>query len=152
MINSEEGQALQHLIERYDVKIATHIGVIIGIIFGSFTILGFLRGAGLPKSLNEWQLICLITIEILILIPSYHSVFRAIHYSAMVERLKSRSETLRDLERNAFRQALETMPRPARRLLRLHEGETAREIIFCVASVIWIGWIVLIYAVLTLPN
>jgi len=45
---SEEEQALQHLIERCDVKIATHIGVMIGIIFGSFTILGFLRGAGFP--------------------------------------------------------------------------------------------------------
>jgi len=70
----------------------------------------------------------------------------------MVEILKGRSKILSVLERKVFEEAIETMPRPTGWLVyKLHIGELGRKIMLYGAPFVLIWWIVLVFAVLTLP-
>jgi hypothetical protein len=143
-------QLLLGLIRRYDTKMATHIGVIIAITFGLFSILPFLRGAGLPpKTMSGWVFW---VIEMFLIVPILSCVVRAMHYSAMAENLKRKSQTLRKLEEEAFNGACAYIPMLLRWMIEWHRGRKLRIIKLSSAPITVGVWLfVVLPSVLMLP-
>jgi len=146
---SEEEQVLLRLMSRYDTKIASHIGAIIAITFGSFTILTFLRGAGFPP--ETWSGKYLLMVEIMLIVSSCYCVIRAMHYSAMAEILKGKSNRLRDLENRAYDDACAEMPSFTRWVFNFRKNKLSRTRLLLLGFVGLMLWFFVVIAVLTLP-
>jgi len=138
----------QTLIERFDTRISTHIGVIVAIIFGAVTILAFLEGKGFPPTgLNVWYLI---GIELAVFpIAIVYCFSRAFHYSMAVEKIKDIAE-LHKWENYANDQALRAMPFPVKKVISFRQKVHSRELITIVIPLAYILWLLTIIAVLTL--
>lgn len=143
-------QLLLGLVRRYDTKMATHIGVIIAITLGLFSILPFLRGAGLPpKTPSGWVFWF---IDMFLIVPIIFCAVRAVHYSAMAEHLKRKSQTLRKLEEEAFNVACTYVPKRLRWVIEYHKGRKPRIIKLLFAAITVVVWLfVVLPSVLMLP-
>lgn len=147
---SEEDGDLLGLMRLYNAKVSSHIGVIISVTFGSFAILNFLRGTGWPP--KTFSAGFLLIIEVLLSLLTFYSLTRVLHYSSMVETLRTRNERIADLSQRAFDEALEQLPLPARWVFQMRRIYIGRMMYSLIAIVAIALWLVTVFTVLTLPS
>ena len=139
---------IQTLVERCDVKIATHVGAMVAIVFGSFALLSVVEGTWWLLPENKWVLYLLFIEGFAFPLGILYCLSRGIYYSRMAEKIKTKR--LSDKEKVVTHLVLGEMPRLVRWFINIRLKRLDVERIVWLIPIVWILWGLIIFVVATL--